>query len=137
METEKLRYYKTFIERVGMDKEKIRDIMSSIQNQEQRLRDCYSEEFKPTKKSDFIEMVLLDAVFIIEFMKEYSNNDEGPNRFEPRTILDIREDLILLETNYLSSLFRKYMRSTIVLAKIQQPFLFSLLLPLILKITRF
>jgi hypothetical protein len=137
MENEKLRYYKTFIERFGMDKEKIRDIMSSIQNQEGRLRDCYSEEFKLTKKSDFIEMVLLDAVFIIEFMKEYSNNDEGPNRFEPRTILDIREDLILLETNYLSSLFRKYMRSTIVLAKIQQPFLFSLLLPLILKITRF
>jgi hypothetical protein len=137
METEKLRYYKTFIERVGMDKEKIRDIMSSIQNQEERLRGCYSEEFQPRKKSDFIEMVLLDAVFIIEFMREYSNNDEGPNRFEPRTILDIREDLILLETNYLSSLFRKYMRSTIVLAKIQQPFLFSLLLPLILKITRF
>nr|TKR74636.1 hypothetical protein D5086_0000293290 [Populus alba] len=80
MENEKLRYYRTFIERVGMDKEKIRDIMSSIQNQEERLRNCYSEEFKLTRKSDFIEMVMLDAVFIIEFMKEYSNNDEGPNR---------------------------------------------------------
>ncbi|KAL9343002.1 hypothetical protein Peur_063433 [Populus x canadensis] len=97
MGNEKLRYYKKFIERIGMDMEKIRDIMSSIQNQEERLRDCYSEEFKLTKKSDFIEMVLLGAVFIIEFMKEYSNNDEGPNRFEPRTILDIREDLTLLE----------------------------------------
>ncbi|XP_034906606.1 UPF0481 protein At3g47200 [Populus alba] len=97
MENEKLRYYRTFIERVGMDKEKIRDIMSSIQNQEERLRNCYSEEFKLTRKSDFIEMVMLDAVFIIEFMKEYSNNDEGPNRFQPKTILDIREDLILLE----------------------------------------
>ncbi|KAI5558073.1 hypothetical protein BDE02_17G014600 [Populus trichocarpa] len=97
MENEKLRYYKKFTERSGMDKDKIRDIVSSIQNQEERLRDCYSEEFIPTKKSDFIEMVLLDAVFIIEFMKEYSNNGEGPHRFEPRTILDIREDLILLE----------------------------------------
>jgi hypothetical protein len=97
MENEKLRYYKKFTGRAGMDKDKIRDIVSSIQNQEERLRDCYSEEFIRTKKSDFIEMVLLDAVFIIEFMKEYSNNDEGPHRFEPRTILDIREDLILLE----------------------------------------
>ncbi|XP_011043572.1 PREDICTED: UPF0481 protein At3g47200-like isoform X2 [Populus euphratica] len=97
MENEKLRYYKEFTERIGMDMEKIRDIIRSIQNQEERLRDCYSEEFKLAKKSDFIEMILLDAVFIIEFMKEYSNNDEGPNRFEPRTILDIREDLILLE----------------------------------------
>jgi len=97
MENEKLRYYKKFTGRAGMDKDKIRDIVSSIQNQEERLRDCYSEEFIRTKKSDFIEMVLLDAVFIIEFMKEYSNNDEGHHRFEPRTILDIREDLILLE----------------------------------------
>jgi hypothetical protein len=115
MENEKLRYYKTFIERFGMDKEKIRDIMSSIQNQEGRLRDCYSEEFKLTKKSDFIEMVLLDAVFIIEFMREYSNNDEGPNRFEPRTILDIREDLILLENQLpffiIQKIYDKYNRA--------------------------
>jgi hypothetical protein len=115
METEKLRYYRTFIERVGMDKEKIRDIMSSIQNQEERLRGCYSEEFQPRKKSDFIEMVLLDAVFIIEFMREYSNNDEGPNRFEPRTILDIREDLILLENQLpffiIQKIYDKYNRA--------------------------
>ena len=114
METEKLRYYKTFIERVGMDKEKIRDIMSSIQNQEERLRGCYSEEFEPTSKRDFIEMVLLDAVFIIEFMKEYSNNDEGPHSFEPRRILDIREDLILLENQLpffiIQQIYDKYNR---------------------------
>jgi len=114
METEKLRYYKTFIERVGMDKEKIRDIMSSIQNQEERLRGCYSEEFEPTRKRDFIEMVLLDAVFIIEFMKEYSNNDEGRHSFEPRRILDIREDLILLENQLpffiIQQIYDKYNR---------------------------
>jgi hypothetical protein len=115
MENEKLRYYKKFIERAGMDKEKIRDIMSSIQNQEDRLRDCYSEKFKPTRKSDFIEMVLLDAVFIIEFMKEYSNNDEGPHSFEPRTILDLREDLILLENQLpffiIQQIYDKYNRA--------------------------
>jgi hypothetical protein len=114
MENEKLRYYKKFTERSGMDKDKIRDIVSSIQNQEERLRDCYSEEFIPTKKSDFIEMVLLDAVFIIEFMKEYSNNDEGPHSFEPRRILDIREDLILLENQLpffiIQQIYDKYNR---------------------------
>ena len=115
MENEKLRYYKKFTERIGMDMEKIRDIIRSIQNQEERLRDCYSEEFKLTKKSDFIEMVMLDAVFIIEFMKEYSNNDESPNRFEPRTILDIREDLILLENQLpffiIQKIYDKYNRA--------------------------
>jgi len=115
MENEKLRYYKKFTEGIGMDMEKIRDIIRSIQNQEERLRDCYSEEFKLTKKSDFIEMVMLAAVFIIEFMKEYSNNDEGPNRFEPRTILDIREDLILLENQLpffiIQKIYDKYNRA--------------------------
>jgi len=46
MEKEKLKYFKKLTERVGMDKKKIIDILISIENQEERLRHCYSEKFK-------------------------------------------------------------------------------------------
>uniref|UniRef100_A0A6N2MFS8 Uncharacterized protein n=1 Tax=Salix viminalis TaxID=40686 RepID=A0A6N2MFS8_SALVM len=38
-------------------------------------------------------MILLDTVFIVEFLKEYKH----PKNFEPRMMFDIKEDLILLE----------------------------------------
>ena len=46
MEKEKLKYFKKLTERAGMDKKKIIDILISIENQEERLRHCYSEKFK-------------------------------------------------------------------------------------------
>uniref|UniRef100_A0A6N2L115 Uncharacterized protein n=1 Tax=Salix viminalis TaxID=40686 RepID=A0A6N2L115_SALVM len=90
MEKEKLKYLKKLITyRDGMD-EKMCDIVISIKKQEERLRYCYSKEFKKTIESDdFAKMILLDAVFIIMFFLE--------SNFEPRMTFDIREDLILLE----------------------------------------
>ncbi|KAG5226367.1 UPF0481 protein [Salix suchowensis] len=96
MEKEKLKYYKKLTERDGVDKKKKCDIVISITNQEERLRYCYSEKFKKIESSDFVEMILLDAVFIIQFFLE-SNDDTGPKHFEPRMTFDIREDLMLLE----------------------------------------
>ncbi|XP_011043654.1 PREDICTED: UPF0481 protein At3g47200-like [Populus euphratica] len=93
MEKEKLKYFKKLTERDGMDKKKIIDILISIENQEERLRHCYSEKFKLIKSSDFVKMILLDAVFLIQFLNEY----QQPNHFEPRMMFDIRENLILLE----------------------------------------
>eukprot|EP00258_Populus_trichocarpa_P028690 XP_024444709.1 UPF0481 protein At3g47200-like [Populus trichocarpa] len=96
MEKEKLKYLKKLTERDGMDGKKIIDILISIKNQEERLRHCYSEKFKLIESRDFVEMILLDAVFIIQFLSE-SKDDKGPKNFEPRMTFDIREDLMLLE----------------------------------------
>jgi hypothetical protein len=96
MEKEKLKYLKKLTERDGMDEKKIIDILISIKNQEERLRNCYSEKFKLIESRDFVEMILLDAVFIIQFLSE-SKDDKGPKNFEPRMTFDIREDLMLLE----------------------------------------
>ncbi|XP_073261999.1 UPF0481 protein At3g47200-like [Populus alba] len=93
MEKEKLKYLKKLTERDG---KKIIDILISIKNQEERLRHCYSEKFKSIESRDFVEMILLDAVFIIQFLSE-SKDDKGPKNFEPRMTFDIREDLMLLE----------------------------------------
>jgi hypothetical protein len=97
MEKEKLKYFKKLTERVGMDKKKIIDILISIENQEERLRHCYSEKFESIESRDFVEMILLDAVFIIQFLLESKDHDNGPENFEPRMTFDIREDLMLLE----------------------------------------
>ncbi|KAG5226362.1 UPF0481 protein [Salix suchowensis] len=97
MEKEKLKYFKKLTERDGMDEKKMRDIVISIKNQEERLRHCYSEKSILMESSDdFAKMILLDAVFIIQLFLE-SNDDKGPKNFEPRMTFDIREDLMLLE----------------------------------------
>ncbi|KAJ6959128.1 hypothetical protein NC653_037429 [Populus alba x Populus x berolinensis] len=95
MEKLKLKYFKKLTERVGMDKKK--NILISIENQEERLRHCYSGKFKSIKSRDFVEMILLDAVFIIQFLLESKDHDNGPENFEPRMTFDIRQDLVLLE----------------------------------------
>ena len=97
MEKEKLKYFKKLTERDGMDKKKIIDILISIENQEERLRHCYSEKFNLIKSRDFVKMILLDAVFIIQFLLESKDHDNDPKNFEPRMTFDIREDLMLLE----------------------------------------
>jgi hypothetical protein len=93
MQNHKWRCFKEFTEQDGMNEEKIRDLVISIQNKEKYIRVCYSEKFNRISSCDFIEMILLDAVFVIKFLNEYKQ----PKHFEPRMLFDIREDLILLE----------------------------------------
>ncbi|KAG5226377.1 UPF0481 protein [Salix suchowensis] len=94
MQNHKWRCFKEFTEEDEMNKEKIRDLVVIIQNEEKYIRSCYLEKFNRINSCDFIEMILLDAVFIIEFLKEYKH----PKNFEPRMMFDIKEDLILLES---------------------------------------
>uniref|UniRef100_A0A6N2MFB8 Uncharacterized protein n=1 Tax=Salix viminalis TaxID=40686 RepID=A0A6N2MFB8_SALVM len=97
MEKAKLNYFRKFTEGDGVDEKKMCDIVISIKNQEERLRNCYSEKSILMESSDdFVKMILLDAVFIILFFLE-SNDDSDPKNFEPRMTSDIREDLMLLE----------------------------------------
>jgi len=86
MQDHKWRCFKEFTGQYGMYEEKIRDLVISIQNKEKYIRICYSEKFNRISSCDFIEMILLDAVFIIKFLNEY----QQPNHFEPRMMFDIR-----------------------------------------------
>uniref|UniRef100_A0A6N2LIP9 Uncharacterized protein n=1 Tax=Salix viminalis TaxID=40686 RepID=A0A6N2LIP9_SALVM len=97
MNMEKQKYFIKFTERDGMDKKILYDIVISIKNQEECLRHCYSDKSISMNSSDFVEMILLDAVFIIQFFLESNDDTDGPKNFEPRMTLDIREDLMLLE----------------------------------------
>ena len=75
---------------------KISELVSSIQKKEMVIRVSYSENLTRISSSDFIQMILLDAVFVIEFMKN-SIYQTFSNEFESWMIFDIEEDLMLLE----------------------------------------
>ncbi|KAG5226381.1 UPF0481 protein [Salix suchowensis] len=95
MEEQKLRYYKEFTERQDGDvRKKMEELVMCIKNKEADIRACYSENFNEITSSDFIEMILLDAVFIIKFFQ--LSNGQSLN-LKPWMIFDIREDLMLLE----------------------------------------
>ncbi|KAJ6366553.1 hypothetical protein OIU77_003024, partial [Salix suchowensis] len=69
MDTLKERYQGEFLKRNKMDGNKIIDFLSRIWKEEESVRRCYSESFSILSQS-FVMMIVLDAVFIIEFLKE-------------------------------------------------------------------
>nr|XP_034903993.1 UPF0481 protein At3g47200-like [Populus alba] len=96
MEREKLICFREFKRNYRMSDERIMDLVNIIRNKEKNIRQYYSKNFDKIGGMDFIEMILLDAVFIIEFLKE-SNDVDGPKNIEPWMMSDIKEDLKLLE----------------------------------------
>jgi hypothetical protein len=73
------------------------DLVNIIRNKEKNIRQYYSKNFNEIGSRDFIEMILLDAVFIIEFIKNSNDVVDGPKNLEPWMMSDIKEDLKLLE----------------------------------------
>ncbi|XP_034925354.1 UPF0481 protein At3g47200 [Populus alba] len=98
MEQQKLRYFKQFAEREYWKDMKvdIEDLVISIKKKEKRIRASYSENFSEITSRGFIEMIMLDAVFIIEFLMDLYDCEPDSKRVLPM-IFDIREDLMLLE----------------------------------------
>jgi len=96
MKREKLICFREFIGN-RMSDERIIDLVNIIRNKEKNIRQYYSKNFNDIRSRDFIEMILMDAVFIIEFIKESNDVEDGPKHFEPWMMSDIKEDLKLLE----------------------------------------
>ena len=72
MERCKVRYFKSFISRTKINLEKL---VSTISEMEERIRSCYAETILPFMHSDeFVKMILVDAVFILELFYRYSNH---------------------------------------------------------------
>lgn len=97
MEEQKLRYLERFIQR---NKNKtLEDYLSALMKWEKEARDCYVEIIN-LSSSDFIEMLLLDGCFIIEFFLTWHGTTTDPtDRVFHRPALShaVLRDLKLLE----------------------------------------
>ncbi|KAF2321233.1 hypothetical protein GH714_036008 [Hevea brasiliensis] len=81
MENQKLIYFKEFCKRMSgkTEKEVVSDFSSIIRDHKDRISSCYVDNSNFGDTSKFVKMVLLDAVFIIEFVlrgldSEYKND---------------------------------------------------------------
>ncbi|KAK7283073.1 hypothetical protein RIF29_12330 [Crotalaria pallida] len=97
MEEHKLRYVKDFLERTKVGLE---DCINLIKKSETKLRNCYAETID-LNSNTFVEMILVDASFIIEVLLRTSfpefrtGNDCIVGR--PKMLLCIAQDMVLLE----------------------------------------
>ncbi|KAK6927520.1 Protein of unknown function DUF247, plant [Dillenia turbinata] len=98
MEKHKFRYLESFLEREKLDLE---DLVNTTEEWEEEIRACYAENIE-LSSNDFVQMILVDGVFIIElFLRNYySDFQEDSDRiltFNPGFLNAMTHDLILLE----------------------------------------
>ena len=63
MKTLKLKYFKDFFSRTCKSQ---KEFASIIEANEDKIRHCYAEEIPLPERKDFVKMILLDSIFIIE-----------------------------------------------------------------------
>ncbi|KAM3714918.1 hypothetical protein ACJW31_01G369500 [Castanea mollissima] len=100
MEQCKLRYLKYFIQRVKNLQISLENLVSTIKKYEENIRCSYAKTIQ-LKSGPFVEIILVDAIFILELFWRYhfddwASEDNGAS-LEPWLIVAIRFDLILLE----------------------------------------
>ncbi|KAL6212085.1 hypothetical protein ACLB2K_017306 [Fragaria x ananassa] len=97
MEDHKLRYVNCFLHRSHAKPE---DYVQKIRKKEQKLRNYYSETIV-LNSNQFVTMVLVDAIFLLEFLLRSSNDilqDENDCIFgTPKMLPDVANDLLMLE----------------------------------------
>ncbi|XVF33586.1 hypothetical protein REPUB_Repub17cG0180900 [Reevesia pubescens] len=99
MESQKRRYYKKFVERTSQ--ETLEAFSSFIKDNVKRIHNCYDVELifdKDSEASKFTEIILCDAVFIIELFLR--NFEKKVNHFffsRSWLSLELQTDLMLLE----------------------------------------
>ncbi|KAH7560532.1 hypothetical protein JRO89_XS10G0038700 [Xanthoceras sorbifolium] len=100
MEEHKRRYLQDFLRRTQVS---MKDLLIFIGEKECKLRECYAETIELVS-DEFVEMILVDAAFIIELLlrRGQKSNFEELDTVDriltkPRMITDIRPDLFLLE----------------------------------------
>ena len=123
METLKLRYYVEFCQRTET---KLQDIARVVANREQEILHCYEWSIGFACE-DFMRMVILDSIFIIEhFIRATSGgeneNNTGSKDRKPWLKGNIMLDLILLE-NQLPFLFSMSFMRNFSEKKVMIPFL--------------
>ncbi|KAG2666463.1 hypothetical protein I3760_15G061400 [Carya illinoinensis] len=97
MEQQKVRYFWSFCKRTGKSS---KDLACIIERDENKIRQRYSENFDGILREDFVTMILLDAIFILELFLRKSdskNHEEDYILSQPCMERGIQHDLLLLE----------------------------------------
>ncbi|KAK9204261.1 hypothetical protein WN943_014519 [Citrus x changshan-huyou] len=98
MEEQKERYLKCFLQRT---KARLASFLEFVKQREAEVRNCYAETIHNLASDEFVTMVLVDAVFLIElFLRYYNRNlrtDEDPILGKSCLFWEIRQDFLLLE----------------------------------------
>ena len=96
MEQRKLRYLKYFMQRAYC----LEGLVSTIKDCEESVRHFYAETIH-LGSDEFVKIILVDAIFILELFWRYNYNDwtsdDNGATLEPWLTSAIRSDLILLE----------------------------------------
>ncbi|KAL0725367.1 hypothetical protein Bca4012_039966 [Brassica carinata] len=116
MEERKMTYVGEFAARLEGEMI-INGFENMIREEEETIRASYSESTAWIESPEFVEMVLIDSVFIIEFMLKQTECDGskiGDPLFDDLCLVNtVKDDLILLE-NQLPYLFLEKLFETIV-----------------------
>jgi hypothetical protein len=100
MEKHKVRYFKSFMQRVENQAEiKLENLVSTIREMEDSIRHCYVESVQ-LESHDFVKMILLDVSFILDLflknmLKGWTRDD--PMRVEAWLLDMVCHELLLLE----------------------------------------
>ncbi|GAY63076.1 DUF862 domain-containing protein [Citrus sinensis] len=97
MEEHKQRYLKYFLQRTKVS---MASFLGFIKAKETKLRNCYAATICNLGSDEFVAMVLVDAVFLIEFFLRYykSNLRTDDDRiFKKPKYLEIQDDFLLVE----------------------------------------
>ncbi|ESR59123.1 hypothetical protein CICLE_v10018106mg [Citrus x clementina] len=98
MEEHKQRYLKCFLQRTKVCMARF---LAFIKEREAELLSCYAETIHNLQSDDFVKMVLVDAVFLIEFFlrvyKPDCRTDDDRIFTKTKLFLVIRSDFLLLE----------------------------------------
>ena len=95
MEIQKVIYFNKFCERT---KKTQTDLVTTIERMKEQIGRRCSETLEVTKA--FVEIILMDAIFIIELFLRYSKNPDDKTDYilsKPWLVSNIADDLILLE----------------------------------------
>ncbi|XP_017984446.1 PREDICTED: putative UPF0481 protein At3g02645 [Theobroma cacao] len=99
MESQKQRYYKKFCQRTS--KKTLEEFVSFIQEHLNRICKCYQVQFvfrTESEASKFTEMILYDAVFIIEYFLRNFEREVNDFLFHREWLsVELQTDLMLLE----------------------------------------
>uniref|UniRef100_A0A803KQI3 Uncharacterized protein n=2 Tax=Chenopodium quinoa TaxID=63459 RepID=A0A803KQI3_CHEQI len=97
LQEQKLRYLQNFLRR--NERKSLKDYLKAIKEWENDVRECYMESIN-LSSDEFVEMLLLDGCFIIEFFLSWywETLDENDRIFgKPSLEHVIRRDLLLIE----------------------------------------
>ncbi|KAL1215214.1 hypothetical protein V5N11_016980 [Cardamine amara subsp. amara] len=112
MEDLKKKYLESYTKKVGEDT--IEEMRKTIQAEEKNIRASYEESTDWIKSEYFLDLILKDSVFIMEFITCHHENSEDDSDLDQSSYASVvTNDLILLENQLPYFIFRSLFSSRI------------------------